>query len=107
MVFVRNVRIALAVLDDYCREYGMVVNESKTKFMAFNGDDGDRLPFQLGNLSICHCDSYTYLGVTVTADGLAESSLKAHASDKLTQLNKLNPYGCEPRRSIPHQKESI
>ena len=79
----------LAVLDDYCREYGMVVNESKTKFMAFNGDDGDRLPFQLGNLSICHCDSYTYLGVIVTADGLAESSLKAHASDKLTQLNKL------------------
>ena len=34
----------LNVLDDFCKTHGMVINQSKTKFMAINGDPIDKLP---------------------------------------------------------------
>ena len=79
----------LAILESYCTEFGMVVNESKTKFMAINGDDADRQPFALGEFVVRHCDRYTYLGAIITADGSAESALKAHVNEKMSHLNKL------------------
>ena len=82
----------LSILEEYCSEYGMIVNEAKTKFMAINGDEEDKQPFHVGQFSVRHCDSYTYLGVIVTSDGRAESSLKAHVDDKLTHLNKLTVF---------------
>ena len=79
----------LQVLENYCTEYGMIVNESKTKFMAINGDDTDQQPFHVGDFSVRHCERYTYLGVIITSDGSPESSLKAHVDEKMSHLNKL------------------
>ena len=59
----------LKYLEEYCDEYGMLVNESKTKFMAILGSDDDRQPIQLPSFTVRHCDSYTYLGAVFTADG--------------------------------------
>ena len=47
---------------------GMVINESKTKFMAINGDDQDKLPINMGNSTIKHCLKYVYLGSMFTSD---------------------------------------
>ena len=79
----------LKILDDYCISYGMVLNEKKTKFMAINGDNHDRLPIPMTDITMKHCDQYTYLGAIFTADGKTEKSLMAHLSVKLKDLNKL------------------
>ena len=44
----------------------MVINESKTKFMAINGNAADREVIVVGGnevLAIQHCDTYHYLGI--------------------------------------------
>ena len=79
----------LKCLQDYCDEYGMVLNEDKTKFMAILGSDNDRQPIQLGSFVVRHCDRYTYLGAIFTADGKARTSLDLHVKDKTKHLNKL------------------
>ena len=79
----------LNILDEYCLTHGMMVNESKTKFMVMNGSDDDCLPIQLSDIIVKLCDKYLYLGSIYTSDGSAVSSLRAQASDKRKQLNKL------------------
>ena len=78
----------LNILSDYCMEYGMVVNELKTKFMAFNGDEMDKILIPLPGVTVKHCDKYVYIGVVFTAGSRAESSLQAHLAEKTKQLNK-------------------
>ena len=79
----------LKVLEEYCREYGMVINEDKTKFMVIHGEECDRLPFTIGEIIMNHCFKYIYLGATFTSDGSMLSSLREHAKDKQKHLNKL------------------
>ena len=79
----------LEVLNDYCAEYGMVVNESKTEFMVINGNANDRKDIIMSDLTVKHCTSYVYLGVIVTENGSVTSSLKAHIADKKKHLNRL------------------
>ena len=82
----------LGVLREYCDEYGMQVNESKTQFMVINGTPRDRESIVIGNLTVSHCTSYVYLGVIVTENGSATTSLKAHAAEKKKHLNRLNIF---------------
>ena len=79
----------LKYLEEYCDEYGMLINESKTKFMAILGSEEDRQPIQLASFTVRHCDSYTYLGAIFTADGNARNALALHVKEKTKQLNKL------------------
>ena len=79
----------LQVLDKYCMENGMRVNESKTKLMVINGSPLDRIPFVLSNFIVKECSEYIYLGSIFTADGRTDSSLKAHLESKAKDLNKL------------------
>ena len=44
------------ILQNYCSEYGMKVNESKTKFFVLNGANGDEEPLCVGNLRIKKCE---------------------------------------------------
>ena len=82
----------LGVLREYCKEYGMQVNEGKTEFMVINGDSTDRETIVVQDLTVKHCKSYTYLGVIVTENGSATSSLKAHVDDKKKHLNRLQIF---------------
>ena len=82
----------LEILREYCDEFGMQVNESKTQFMVINGTSRDREKIVVGNLTVTHCTSYVYLGVIVTENGSATTSLKAHASEKKKHLNRLNIF---------------
>ena len=43
------------ILRDFCKRSGMVVNNSKTKFMVINGKNDDYSPIRDGPLSISNC----------------------------------------------------
>ncbi len=79
----------LTYLEKYCNEYGMIMNQKKTKLLVVNGDEQDRLPIQLGEVTIHNAQSYVYLGAVVTEDGSTASSIQKHAKDKEYNLNKL------------------
>ena len=52
----------VTLLVQFCKKYGMVINESKTKLMVINGTINDKQSIIINNLSIQHCDIYIYLG---------------------------------------------
>ena len=79
----------LEILNEYCSEYGMLVNETKTEFMVVNGSVDDRKDIVMSDLTVKHCTSYVYLGVIVTEDGSATSAIKAHVADKKKHFNRL------------------
>ena len=79
----------LAILKEYCDEYGMIVNEVKTEFMVVNGSPCDREVIVVNGMIVKHCTSYVYLGVIVTENGSATTSLKAHVTEKKKHLNRL------------------
>ena len=47
----------LNILNEYCINNGMKVNESKTKFMAINGSPMDKVSFMMGCHCVRHCNS--------------------------------------------------
>ena len=73
--FTRMCLKKIQILVDYCKDYGMVINEKKTKFMAFNGTDTSKEPLYVESndarikCRIEHCDTYVYLGSIFTSDG--------------------------------------
>ena len=79
----------LNILNDFCDTYGMIMNESKTKFMVINGSQHDKLSLRIGDIVIQHCDQYVYLGSVFTADGSTLSSLRAQVADKIKHFHKL------------------
>lgn len=79
----------LKLLDEYCTNSGMRINESKTKLMVINGTPIDKVSFPMSTIIVKHCDSYVYLGVVFTADGKCLSSLQEHLNAKNRELNKL------------------
>ena len=79
----------LEILNEYCSEYGMIVNETKTEFMVVNGSADDRKDIVMSDLTVKHCTSYVYLGVIVTENGSAISAMKAHVADKKKHFNRL------------------
>ena len=81
--------LKLNILDKYCQTHGMQMNESKTKFMVINGSGSDMLPIKLTDITVKICQFYMYLGSIFTADGSTDASLRAHARDKKSHLNKL------------------
>lgn len=82
----------LHVLTDFCASSGMVVNDSKTKFMVINGDKEDRATLMVDGLSVQNCEHYTYLGVVITQDGSPESTVREHLKTKQSQVTKFASF---------------
>ena len=78
----------LSLLSQYCDEYGMLINEGKTKFFVINGREADRMPFLMGELSVAWCSQYVYLGSIFTSDGSVSSAIAAHAQAKMCHILK-------------------
>uniref|UniRef100_A0A0P4VRG8 Reverse transcriptase domain-containing protein n=1 Tax=Scylla olivacea TaxID=85551 RepID=A0A0P4VRG8_SCYOL len=76
------------ILDQFCRDYGMYVNNAKTSFFVIHGDDGDADAIHVNSLVIEHCHSYIYLGSPFTSDGSVSSAVKAHSTAKLCHVLK-------------------
>ena len=87
----------LEVLVKWCDKSGMVINEDKTEFMAFNATSpADKEPIILklrhGQVKVNHCDEYKYLGAIVTSDGKVASSVAEHVANKEKDMNKLTIF---------------
>ena len=85
----RKLEEKLNILWEYCDTHGMLVNTDKTKFMVICGDDHDKLPIDMHNNHIQHCDEYVYLGTIFTSNGSLKSSLEKHTKEKEKHLHKL------------------
>lgn len=78
----------IRILQDFCTESGMIINETKTKFMVLNGDAQDRRNIVSNNLIIKICEFYVYLGAVFSASGKLFHSLEKHAEDKYCHVLK-------------------
>ena len=78
----------LSLLQKYCSDYGMSVNQSKTKFFVINGGRADAEPLVVGSLVVEHCDKYVYLGSPFTSDGSVSSAVKTQATLKMPHVLK-------------------
>ena len=94
-----------AVLD-YCEEYGMEINEKKTKFMVINHNDEDQLPLETQNRKFEYCSKYLYLGSWFTDEGDQKSFLKLHEPAQLASLNKFAIF-CQVNSEMPYYYKSL
>ena len=52
----RNMEVKLTLLQNYCNDYGMLINQSKTKFFVIHGNEADSEPLVVNELVVKHCD---------------------------------------------------
>ena len=83
-----NMLRKLRLMKDYCRDYGMEINQSKTKFFVINGKEGDFEPLVVNELSVDYCSQYVYLGSLFTSDGSISAAVRAHANAKMPHVLK-------------------
>ena len=89
------------VLMQFCEEYGMVVNEIKTKMMVINGVREDRLNFSYGDIIVKHATSYVYLGSPFTENGNIKNILELHTKTRMSDLNKFKIF-CKKNETMPY-----
>ena len=89
------------VLMDFCRKYGMFINEVKTQMMVINGTKEDRHPFTVYNITVKHTTSYVYLGSPFTENGKIKDVIKLHVKSRTKDLNKLRIF-CKKNETMPY-----
>lgn len=78
----------LSLLNQFCVNNGMLVNNIKTKFFAIHASVVDREPFRVGEMEVRWCDSYVYLSSVFTNKGTLSSAIAAHAQAKMCHILK-------------------
>ena len=78
----------IRILYEFCDSYGMIVNDSKTKFMVINGNGEDKEPIVCNSDMISYCNQYVYLGSPFTDDGSPSTAVKQHAISKMCHTLK-------------------
>ncbi len=97
----------LSLMNKFCDDYGMEVNEGKTKFFVINGTIEDKETVRIGDLKVEPCSQYMYLGSPFTADGSVSSSVKAHATAKMAHVTKFISF-LKKNNDIPfHVKKRV
>ncbi len=71
-----NLLRKVEVLDQFCRDYGMTVNNDKTKFFVINGEDGDADTIHVNSLAIEKPLLQLLLGSPFTNDVLCPRQLR-------------------------------
>ena len=90
----------LNILLQFCNEYGMEINQRKTKFFVISGSRDDSQPFEIDNLIVHPCTQYVYLGSIFTSDGSTSSAIAAHARTKMCHVLKFISF-LKKNRDIP------
>ncbi len=83
-----DIEYKLRLLKEYCQDYGMFVNNKKTKFFALNCSPEERRSFTVGGMVVDWCESYMYLGSIFTCDGSVSSAVANHARCKTAHVLK-------------------
>jgi hypothetical protein len=72
----------------FCQEFGMTINELKTKFMVINHDENDQEVIVSGSITVKYCSSYMYLGTPITDDGSYNTIIQIHTREKIKHMLK-------------------
>ena len=91
---------------DYCENYGMMINEKKTKFMVINHTEEDKFQLSTQNKRIEYCEKYLYLGSWFTDDGKQESVFKLHEPALTSTVNKFAIF-CNVNTGMPYCYKSL
>ena len=78
----------IKVLMSFCTEYGMRINEKKTKGMVINGTEDDQRTLDVDGKTIEHCTTYTDLGGIFTVSGKMSEVVELEASRGQSYVNK-------------------
>ena len=68
---------------DYCKEFGMSINQKKTQFMVINKSKKDNEPIVSRGITVKYCNTYIYLGAPITDNGSYLTMINLHAKEKL------------------------
>jgi hypothetical protein len=77
---------------DFFEQYGMLMNQKKTKLMVINGQKEDRLPIELTGSTIGHTTHCVYLGALFTEDGKMASMMKPQLEACRKHVNKFAAF---------------
>ena len=80
------------ICQNYCAEYGMSINQGKTKFMVINGEDEDFKTIESRGIQVKYCKSYIYLGAPITDDGLYSTMIDLHVREKMKHAIKFYTF---------------
>jgi len=97
---VRKIRILL----DYCQEYSMMINPTKTKFIAMNTQQYQ--PIEIGGHMFNRCSTYEYLGAIISERNINEE-LKLHAKAKQRHVRKYNSFLARNPDAPFHIKKTV
>lgn len=84
----------------YCSEYGMLINQKKTKFFVVNGDDRDKQDLRVGEVMVSYAARYLYLGAWFTDTAKMVDVLNMHQTMSEATVNKFSIF-CTANTSMP------
>ena len=76
-------------MNDFCLNFGMKMNFSKTKFMVINGTERDRDTIMIDDNEIVHCKKYIYLGAIILEYASFSRFIEEHRAEKNKNILKL------------------
>ena len=82
----------LKIMTEFCDQYGMEMNCSKTKFMVINGSECDRIDINIDGENISHCSKYTYLGAVIHEEISFKQFIDEHTEMKNKNLLKFYSF---------------
>ena len=91
----------LKVLCNYCNDYGMIINELKTKFYVVNSDLGDKEDLKVETVSVSYTDKYLYLGAWFTDSGKMKDIITMHEERNEAVINKFAIF-CTANSEMPY-----
>ena len=68
------------IVQKYCVDYNMSINQKKTQFMVINNQEDDKSPIISRGITVKYCKQYLYLGSCITDDGVYKSAIEADIS---------------------------
>lgn len=92
----------LRLLKYYCDDYGMKVNEGKTKFFVVGVNEVYMEPLRVAGLEVQWLQQYLYLGSTFTTDGSLHQVVRAHALAKTAHVVKFLSF-IKKNNDVPFQ----
>ena len=95
------------VLLEFCREYGMKINASKTKFLVICGEKSEYEPIRVDDVTIYSCDVYMYLGSPFTIQATMKSIIHAHAKERRRSVVKFISFISRNPKLPFHLKKKV
>ena len=91
----------LKLLCKYCNDYGMIINESKTKFFVINNNIEDKEALNVENVTVSYTDRYLYLGAWFSDSGKMGDIIDIHVARGEAVVNKFAIF-CTANSGMPY-----